>query len=80
MSRLPCANAAWLTCHRGAGIGHALLRSLVQEADAAGRDVYLTTLQSTERFYKAERFSKVPTAAIPRCKQRGAPGSCSPAS
>ena len=57
---------AWLTCHRGAGIGHALLRSLVEEADAARQDVYLTTLQRTNRFYEPQGFSEVSPASIPR--------------
>ena len=56
----------WLTCHRGAGIGHSLLRSLVEEADEAGQDVYLTTLQHTDRFYEPQGFSEVSPAAIPR--------------
>jgi len=38
----------------------------VEEADAAGRDVYLTTLQRTNRFYEPQGFSEVSPTAIPR--------------
>jgi hypothetical protein len=50
----------------------------VDQAEAAGHDVYLTTLQRTGRFYEAERFSEVPPAAIPRCEQRRSPGDVQP--